>query len=397
MKDLVMVAHFCGDFDGKGNNRFNYLANLLVEKGFNVELITSDFMHNKKNKRCALPNDLPYKVTLIEEPNYKKNVSLKRIYSHIVMSQRLRKYLQHRKRPDIIYCAIPSLSISNIAAQYAKDNDVKFIVDIQDIWPEAFEMILNIPIVSSLLFYPMRRIANKIYAAADDIIAVSETYARRALSVNKKCDGYHSIFIGTELSKFDSFVKVNPHPKENRFITLVYIGTLGHSYDIKIVIEAIKILNEKGVNNIKFKVIGTGPLAKSFESYANSLGVDANFMGLLNYSEMVSELTDCDIAINPIVKKSAASIINKHADYAAAGLPVINTQENEEYRKLVEDYNMGLNCIPGNAKDVAKKIEYMIKNKDEMKKMAENSRLLAEEKFDRKKTYLEIVEIIKKK
>ena len=50
-KDVLLIAHFCSDLDGKDNNRFNYLAELLADNAFSVELVTSDFSHNKKKKR----------------------------------------------------------------------------------------------------------------------------------------------------------------------------------------------------------------------------------------------------------------------------------------------------------------------------------------------------------
>lgn len=73
---------------------------------------------------------------------------------------------------------------------------------------------------------------------------------------------------------------------------------------------------------------------------------------------MTGILCACDIAVNPIKAKSAGSIINKVADYAAAGLPVINTQECEEYRNLVENYKIGFNCENNNANDLAEKLRY---------------------------------------
>lgn len=58
---------------------------------------------------------------------------------------------------------------------------------------------------------------------------------------------------------------------------------------------------------------------------------------------MVGLLCSCDIAVNPIKKGSAGSIINKVGDYAAAGIPVVNTQENLEYKNILEEYNAGIN------------------------------------------------------
>ena len=57
MKDIVIIANFCGDLLGERNNRFVYLAELLA-KGHAAELITSDFNHGAKRHREAVVNAL---------------------------------------------------------------------------------------------------------------------------------------------------------------------------------------------------------------------------------------------------------------------------------------------------------------------------------------------------
>lgn len=394
-KEILIIAHFCGDFDGKGNNRFNYLAELLANNNFDVELLTSDYSHNKKIKRDRLKERYNYKITFISEPNYSKNVSLKRFYSHYVMAQNLKIYLKSRKKPDVIYCAVPSLDIAKAAARYAKNNNIRFIIDIQDLWPEAFKMVFHVPVISEALFYPMQRQADYIYAAADDIIAVSQTYAERALKVNKKCEEAHSIFLGTELASFDRLSEYNKFMnKPKNEVWLAYIGTLGHSYDLAYVIDALKILQDKGIKNIKFIVMGDGPLKFKFEEYAKEQGIHAEFIGRLEYGKMAGMLSSCDIAVNPIKSGSAGSIINKVGDYAAAGMPVLNTQECIEYKNLVDEYQIGENCENSNTEDLARKLLKLCIDKPLRKKMGQNSRRLAEERFDRKHTYQKIVNIV---
>ena len=114
----------------------------------------------------------------------------------------------------------------------------------------------------------------------------------------------------------------------------------------------------------------------------------------MKYPQMCGLLAACDVTVNPIKGKSAASIINKHADYAASGLPVINTQESAEYRKLVADYNMGFNCENGDSTDMAEKLKMLLKNKELRQQMGENSRRCAEERFDRSNTYQKIMECL---
>lgn len=394
--DIVIVSQYLRDIEcfESNNSRFVYIAKLLaMSKNNNVEIITSDFNHTKKEKFNKIGKLDGVKITACHEPGYPKNVCLKRFNSHKKLSKNIKEYLEKRRKPDIIYCAIPSLAVGKIVAQYAEKNGVRFVIDIQDLWPEAFKMVFKIPLLSNAIFYPMKRQANYIYKCADDIIAVSETYRDRATSVNKKYKNKLTVFLGTNLEYFDKCKEKNIKHYNDNIIRIAYIGTLGHSYNIKTIIDALELLKEK-YNNLNFLVMGSGPLKNQFEAYAKDKNINCEFTGRLEYPEMVGTLCSCDIAVNPITHGAAQSIINKVGDYAAAGLPVINTQENLEYRNLVEKYNIGYNCENSNKQDIANKIEILIKDKKLRKELGNNNRKLAEEKFDRKKTYNQIVKII---
>ena len=397
--DIVIVSQYLRDIEcfESNNSRFVYIAKLFAKSDENnVEIITSDFNHIKKEKFNKVGELTGIKITACHEPGYPKNVCLKRFNSHKKLSKNIKEYLEKRKKPDIIYCAIPSLAVGKIVAQYAEKNGVRFVIDIQDLWPEAFKMVFKIPLLSNAIFYPMKRQANYIYKCADDIIAVSETYCNRALKVNKKVKKGLSVFLGTDLNYFDECAKKNKVEFDDDLVRIAYIGTLGHSYNIPIVIDAIRYLNDKGINNLKFIIMGDGPLKEEFENYAEEKKVDCQFTGRLEYEKMVGLLCSCDIAVNPIKKGSAGSIINKVGDYAAAGLPVINTQENNEYRNLVEEYKIGFNCENTNSNDLAEKINILWNDEKSRKEFGNNNRKLAEKKFNRNRTYNEIVKLMEK-
>lgn len=397
--DIVIVSQYLRDIEcfESNNSRFVYIAKLFAKSDENnVEIITSDFNHIKKEKFNKVGELAGVKITTCHEPGYSKNVCLKRFNSHKKLSKNIKEYLEKRRKPDIIYCAIPSLAVGKIVAQYAEKNGVRFVIDIQDLWPEAFKMVFKIPLLSNAIFYPMKRQANYIYKCADDIIAVSETYCNRALKVNKKVKKGLSVFLGTDLNYFDECAKKNKVEFDDDLVRIAYIGTLGHSYNIPIVIDAIRYLNDKGINNLKFIIMGDGPLKEEFENYAEEKKVDCQFTGRLEYEKMVGLLCSCDIAVNPIKKGSAGSIINKVGDYAAAGLPVINTQENNEYRNLVEEYKIGFNCENNNSNDLAEKINILWNDEKSRKEFGNNNRKLAEKKFNRNRTYNEIVKLMEK-
>lgn len=397
MKDVLMITHFTQVPGEAGNSRFNYLANLLAAKNFHVEVVTSNFSHRMKKIRTVNEEDLKqlnYKLTTLSETGYSRNVSLKRFYSHYTFGKNLKRYLENRTKPDVIYCAVPSLDAGYVAAKYALKNQIKFIIDVQDLWPEAFKMVYNLPILSNIVFLPIDRIAEYIYSSADEIIAVSQSYVDRALKVNNKTRTGSSVFLGTDIASFDILAEENAVIKHEGEIWLAYVGTLGHSYDLITVMDALYIAKSKGYVNIKFIVMGDGPLRSYFENYATKRKLNVEFTGRLGYGELVGKLKACDIAVNPISRGAAQSIINKHADYAAAGLPVLNTQESVEYRTLVEDYHFGFNCNNSDPEDLAVKLLELCDNKALRVSMGMNSRKFAEEKMDRARTYKEIVQVI---
>lgn len=393
-----MICDFCSNFDGKENTRFLYLAKKLKDRGHNVEIITSDFSHSKKAHFSEQPQNYPFKITMLHEPSYRKNISLKRFFSHFIWGKNVKKHLMDRKPPDVVYAAVPTLQAAYEAGKFCKRNHIKYIIDIQDLWPEAYKMVFNIPIFCDVAFLPFSCLAGRIYKAADVIFAVSDTYLNRALKVSKKNTQGHSVYIGTDLIEFDKNIKQyecyertalrDSKPDE---ILIVYGGSLGDSYDIKLVIDALALIQKL---DYKFVIVGSGQEENNLQQYAREKQVNAHFVGRVEYERMCAILSLCDIAVNPIKHNSAASIINKHGDYAAAGLPVINTQESEEYRFLVNEYQMGFNCNNGDVNDVANRISMLIEDSALREKMGENSRRCAEDRFDRSKTYLTFLQEI---
>lgn len=373
------------------NSRFIYLAKMLTNDLNNkVEIITSDFNHATKKHFFKIGKLKRINITALHECGYSKNVCLKRFLSHMELAYNIKKYLNSRKKPDVCYCAAPSLDVAKVVADYCKKNKIRFIIDIQDLWPEAFKMVFNIPILSDLIFLPMQRRANYIYKQADEIVAVSETYANRAMKVNNKCKKPTVVYLGTEKDTFDIYAQ-SSIDKEDEII-ISYIGSMSNSYDLFSIIDAISCL--KINKNVKLLAMGDGFLKEKFIEYAKEKNIKAEFTGMLPYPKMLQRLVLSDIAVNPIRKGSAGSIINKVGDYAMAGLPVINTQECKEYRNLLKKYEAGINCECENLNEIVAALEKLIMDIDLRKKMSINSRKLGIKYFDRKSTYSKITDVL---
>lgn len=397
MKRIVIIDHFSKAPNEPGNNRFIYLGEMLCRYGFDVEIITTTFAHLKKQHRksdAQLYSDLPYQYTMLPEPGYPRNVCLKRFYSHYVFGKNLAFYLETMEKPAAILAAVPSLDVGKAAGNYCRKHGIPFIVDIQDLWPEAFKLVLKLPLISDLVFLPMTMQANRFYGQADRIVAVSETYMRRGLACNRKDKDGLCVYLGTDLARFDESCKSIDVEKPEGELWIAYAGTLGHSYNIEIIFDALNRLPDTLGQHVVFHIYGDGPYLERFKNYAKNCKIRSVFHGRVDYPVMAANLSKSDVAVNPIVKGAAQSIINKHADYAAAGLPVVNTQECPEYRELLERYACGIICDVESVQQIADALQTLIENPDKRKRMGANSRRMAEELFDRRNTYRQIVKTI---
>lgn len=392
---VLIIANFPGFLDGSYTDRFCYLAKMMCERGHEVELVASDFCHDNKRIRLIPNNQYPFKVTLLHEPVYHRNVSFRRLWGHYVWGKNVSKYLQKTKKPDVIYCAVPSLTAASFAARFCKKNLIKFVVDLQDLWPEAFAMAISNKYLQKV-FWPMKWYADKIYASVDMAVAVSDTYVNRILEVNKKQSSGLSVFLGNDGDAFDEGRAKYSLERTDDEIVIGYIGNMSTSYDIPCVCDALAQVARRGkvMKPIRFVLIGGGVDEEKFKAYAKKIYPNTSFLGRKSYQEMAGILCGCDMVVNPIVKGSVASIINKVGDYALSGLPVINTQESEEYRQLIGEYQCGINCACGHSDDVAKAIETFSLDPDLRKRMGVHAKMLGHDKFDRRYTYPQIVNAI---
>lgn len=387
--EVLIVANFVST-DGTGNCRFGELARRLAAMGADVELVTSDFEHDNHSRRTNpnIPQD--YKLTLLHETGYRQNISLKRLVSQQVFAKSVEKYLESRQSaPDVIYCATPSPAAARVCAEYSKRYGNAFVVDVQDLWPDAFGMSFRMPRAINLLFHPMIRSSRIAYRQADLVVGVSGTYVAHAEHTAGKELKTSVVFLGSSLAAGDQVAAQSAKDKTRNHTTIVYAGTLSHSYDLPMVIDALAWLSEHDArfSELEFVVLGDGPKRQEFEQHARQSGVSVQFLGRLPYSDMLAELRAADIAVNPIVAGSMGSVLNKAGDYGAAALPVINTQESPEYRDLLERYDAGRNCANGSTSDVANAIRELVDNPDLRSQMGHNGRRMAEELFDRDKTY----------
>ena len=382
-----------------GYKRTLYMFDMMRRAGYDVTLITGDFNHYKKETRdiAAFRKEYPDYggIEFLHMPPYKKNICLKRIFAEKSWARNLGKWFKKNySRFDVVFFS--DIDYVYPVMKTCKKHGIGTIVDIRDLRPEAFKVVVRNEFLYNLLFWGMKIKADKGYAFPDELTAVSREYLDRGLRVNKKSKDPCVVYLGSTLERFDDGVAkyAAEFGKKDGEFRITYAGTLGESYDIATLIKAAAEIG-KEYDNVTFKILGQGPDLEKLENLRDE-EKDGNveFVGFLPYEKMAAYLSKSDVTVNAVKKTASQSIINKVADYFAAGIPMLNGCACKEQRDMVEEYNVGLNYEPEDVGDLVAKIKELIANDDERKVMGENARKLALEKFDRKTSYKELLKRI---
>ena len=401
MKKIAVITMGVRLDGEKGYTRFRYLCDFLTEAGYQVDLITTTFQHWEKSQRDMekiKKEDYQFGIKFIYEPGYKKNVDLKRIRSHKIAAKNLTALLEKEGDYDLLYAEIPPNDVALAAAEYAKRRGIPFVADVNDLWPEAMRMVLDIPVVSSILFHPLQRDAEKVYSLVSGVIGTSDEYRDRPFQNQKREVPKATVYVGNEISEFDKGAEENDSlvTKAEREFWVSYAGTIGTSYDIRTMVLAAKELAGRGRQDIRIKILGGGPMKEELEALARERQIyNVEFVGYAPYDKMAAYLKKSDILVNSFIRKAPQSIVTKIGYYRDAGRVMINTCMSPEFRRKVEADGFGVNIEPEDVKILADAIEDLYENEEKRLEMGKKARKIAEEQFDRPKSYRKIVELIR--
>ena len=139
---FIITAYYNYDYP----IRVKYLIKYLESKKIKVTIVSADFDH--RNKEYYNPENK--EILLIHVPAYSKNLSVKRIFSHIVFSEKC-KNICEKIQPDLIYAITPPNFMFKTLCLVKKNRpNMKLIYEIEDLWPETIPLSLNTKKILSL-------------------------------------------------------------------------------------------------------------------------------------------------------------------------------------------------------------------------------------------------------
>ena len=117
-------------------------------------------------------------------------------------------------------------------------------------------------------------------------------------------------------------------------------------------------------------------------------------LGYRPHDVMAAYLSKSDILINSLVGNAPQSIPTKIGDYLAAGKPMVNTSLSPEFSSKVAEDGFGVNVQPENVEALTGALIDLIDDRSVMEAMGQRARAVAQEQFNRRRSYLKIVELI---
>jgi hypothetical protein len=149
----------------------------------------STFKHSMK-RRCKV-HYCAWRVIEVFEPGYGKNVSNRRMFSHMVFDLLILYYfvkeiMQSRQRPHTILAALPHNGAAFVSAVFARVMRAKFIVDVHDTWPESILGVTRVNVFKKAIFFIWKSFADIALLCAHEAFGESIRYANRANSVRNR-------------------------------------------------------------------------------------------------------------------------------------------------------------------------------------------------------------------
>ena len=286
--------------------------------------------------------------------------------------------LEKKHKFDIVWAFMASQAA--VAASFFKIiSKKKMVLNIQEGDPENHlqRYAFGIKFLYKIFIRPWHILPFK---KADYVTVISSDLKERARKSGAKCE-IKIIPNGVDLEKFQN---LNCNFQINK-------SNLGFKEDDKILITTSRLVKKNAVSdvikslqylpdNIKFLILGVGPLEKNLKNLTDKLNLRSRikFAGQINHEELPGYFNLADIFIRPSLSEGLG---NSFLEAMAFGLPIIGTPVGG-ITDFLKHKETGLVCEVNNPKDIAEKVESLLEDDDLRIKIIQNGKRLVKEEYN---------------
>ncbi|MFH0960560.1 MAG: glycosyltransferase family 4 protein [Pseudomonadota bacterium] len=321
--------------------RTGILAKMLVSQGHKVTYWTSTFSHARKTQRFGTDTDINvrdnYKIKLLRSPGYSKNISVRRVYDHILLGRQFTRQASYETKPEIILCSMPTIELSLAATEYGKKLNVPVVLELRDMWPDIF--LEAVPgwarPAGRVILSPMFRNLKKACENATAIFGITDEFLEWGLKyAGRKRNSFDAVFYHgyspvkpnkSEIDAAESFWKKHGIWQENGRFIACFFGYFGRQFEIETVLEAARKLEDSKAN-IQFVLCGDGDKFEHYKLMAKDLN-NVVLPGFVGHPEIWTLMRMASVGLAPYKSTTnfTGNIPNKVGEYLSAGLPIISS------------------------------------------------------------------------
>lgn len=350
---VIMLSQF---YDPEPAYKGQIFAEEIAELGYNVEVVTgfpnypggivyTGFRIRPINRSRVNGIDIT-RLPLYPSHN---GSSLNRALNYISFAASACLYLTFfARRADLVYVYHPPLTVGLAAVTAQLFRRAPVILDIHDLWPDtlpATGMLTN-----RRLLRIVDRACNWLYRRATRIVLHSEGF-RQQLILRGVPAGKMKSVLGWahEVGFMDQIINAPVAMADGYGFKLLYAGNVGKAQALGTVIEAAKLLREKGLEkSVTFYILGSGAMLDELNTRADDLGLkNVRFLPRVPLSEVGPFLASADALLvhlrdDPLF---TITIPSKTQSYMMAGKPIIMAVRGEA-ATLVEKAGAGVAIAP---------------------------------------------------
>ena len=388
---------------GERPHRIGILSKMLVKMGHDVTWWTTTYDHQYKdylyNNDKEIVNNEIKMIFLHSNIRYNRNISIDRIKNHKVVSLKFASKSIEKNKPDIIFCAFPTIDLAFEAVSYGKKFNIPVVVDVRDLWPDIFiDPFPNFlhPLIKIFL-KRYREQTRYIFRNCTAITGVSQKYLNYGLKYgDRNQSSLDKVFpLAYEPNELKNKVYYDCEEKFNKVginknkIIIWFVGTFGKTYDLSIVIRASKGIKN---NNIQFVFTGDGENATLWKNLAKDCK-NIIFTGWVNKDDLTYLADISDIGLMAYRKGAPQGLPNKVFEYLASGLPIVSSLQSET-KELLEKEKVGFTYDADNVESFKESLLKLLKNDELRLDMSNRCKELFENNFSSSKVYNDLREYL---
>jgi glycosyltransferase involved in cell wall biosynthesis len=391
--------------------RTGILSEYLHRRGHTIVFWTTTENHVTKENRAEFSKkkiiDDRYAIWLLYGPLYKKNISFARIRHNVISSREFLRVAPTEDKPSIILCSYPTLELCNASIQYGQQQDVPVIIDVRDLWPDIFLEIAprGLKWAARLLLTPMFQQSQSIFRNASAITGITDAAVRWAARRGGRPESSSRNLAFTmaysphavdakEQAQADSFWNARDIPAGGGKFVACFFGQLSPRYELASVVEAAKVLSQRGSGHIKIVLCGTGEAASDLQRRSAGIG-NIDFPGWMDKAQIWTLLRRSAVGLLPYPSSPdyILSYPNKAGEYLSAGLPIISSVQGE-MKALLEKGRCGITYANSNATELADILERLANSPERIEEMSLNARQIFQRHFNADRVYSDFSDYI---